>query len=315
MPVDPVTAISPLSSQPPVRIRALEGDFLRKEAEAYFRQPAPAGVFIDYELWRCRETGLEFAWPPTPGTEAYYQWLGNQPAYYPKTRWEYSKVKALLDATPGLVADVGGGDGAFAGHLGDAYKSRLVIVDLSETAVRKCAERGFRALSGDINDLVEDGSLGAKTFEAVTSFHCLEHVPDPVAFGRALAKLLKPGGTLYLSTPYSPMHFESHWFDVQNHPPHHLTRWNLDAYKKLAGILNLDMSYRMPSASSWFSRSLRTFRMARHGLHTRFAKPRLLLDMTLHPRFAASVLKAQWKRARIEGYPAGDSILVMLRSR
>ena len=38
------------------------------------------------------------------------------------------------------------------------------------------------------------------SFDAVTCMEMLEHVPDPLAIIRACASLLKPGGTLFLST-------------------------------------------------------------------------------------------------------------------
>src|SRR4029079_549027 len=37
-------------------------------------------------------------------------------------------------------------------------------------------------------------------FDAVTCMELLEHVPDPAAFVRECATLLKPGGCLYVST-------------------------------------------------------------------------------------------------------------------
>lgn len=305
---------SPLSDQPAVFVRSLPGDFLSREAESYFQTQVPPGIFTDYELWRCAETGLEFAWPALPGSPDYYQWLGSLPNYYPECRWEYPVVKGWLSANPSAsIADVGGGDGAFATYLGDSFRSRLSIIDLSDSAVNKCRALGFTAICGDINGLVASGELAAGAFDVVTSFHCLEHVPDPVEFGRALCRLLKPGGTLYLSTPYSPMHFESHWFDIQNHPPHHLTRWNVASYQKLATLLGMDMEYRMPRASSWFSRSLRVFRICTQGLHSRVHKPVLIAKMLARPRLALSIISSQLARVRVRQAPAGDSILVMMR--
>lgn len=46
---------------------------------------------------------------------------------------------------------------------------------------------------------VED--LGDATFDLVTSLEVIEHVSDPVAFVRGLARALAPGGLMILSTP------------------------------------------------------------------------------------------------------------------
>ncbi len=38
------------------------------------------------------------------------------------------------------------------------------------------------------------------TYDVITSIEVLEHVPDPVAILTELARLLKPGGLLFLTT-------------------------------------------------------------------------------------------------------------------
>ena len=94
---------------------------------------------------------------------------------------------------------------------------------------------------------IASGFLKPGEFPVVTSFHCLEHVSQPVEFVRELLRATARGGSLFLSTPYSPMSFETEWFDVMNHPPHHMTRWNLAAYRKLAEILGVKMRHFCPA--------------------------------------------------------------------
>jgi SAM-dependent methyltransferase len=129
------------------------------------------------------------------------------------------------------------------------------------------------------------GFLRRGEFPVVTSFHCLEHVSQPVEFVRELLRATAPGGKLFLSTPYSPMSFESDWFDVLNHPPHHMARWNLAAYRKLAEILGVKMRHFAPRNRVW-KQALQRFQLLKHGPNVPISNAVLLKDLLLgFPQF------------------------------
>jgi ubiquinone/menaquinone biosynthesis C-methylase UbiE len=78
---------------------------------------------------------------------------------------------------------------------------RVVGVDVSPRAIEAARER---ARDGRPEFIVTTGfelPFPAATFDLVTSFQVLEHVPDPPAFLRELARVLRPGGTVILATP------------------------------------------------------------------------------------------------------------------
>ena len=69
--------------------RDLPGAFLRDALTAYYGEEMPQSVPIDdFEIWKCANCMLEFAWPMQPGDGRFYSWITSQPDYYPENRWE-----------------------------------------------------------------------------------------------------------------------------------------------------------------------------------------------------------------------------------
>lgn len=97
------------------------------------------------------------------------------------------------------VLDVGCGLGFFAQRL--VERGALVtacdlgpnLVEITRQRV-KCACEVVDALA-----LVE--RFGPESFDGVVSSECIEHTPDPLAAVRQMARVLKPGGFLSISTP------------------------------------------------------------------------------------------------------------------
>jgi SAM-dependent methyltransferase len=308
-------AKSPLSAAPPKKIRDLPRSFLLEQLELYYgKKPPETIVERDYSLWRCAETGFEFAWPMLPGNIPFYEWVSGFASYYPGLRWEYGEVQRLIEPPanrPPMVLDVGCGKGDFLQGIHFLPASSRYALDLNEPAIRACRQLGFQAYCGTIAAALAAGFVAKGQFPVVTSFHCLEHVDDPVEFVRSLAAITAPGGRLFLSTPYSPMSFESDWFDILNHPPHHMTRWNLAAYQRLASLLGLRLRYFVP-ASNTLRRALSVFRLLQYGPNRSVGKARFAADLLRHfPKLAAQYRK-QKERGRDHGGIAADVILVEL---
>ena len=305
----------PLSAQPPQKVRELPRAFLLAQLTDYFHSPPPAGVVeTDYSLWRCAETGLEFCEPPLPGNAAFYEWVSSFASYYPGVRWEYGEVARLLQAdhlsaSNLKVLDVGCGKGDFLRALDFLPPEKKFALDLNEPAIRACREQGFSAYCGTVETAIAAKFLNPGEFPVVTSFHCLEHVRQPVEFVRELLRATAPGGKLFLSTPYSPMSFERDWFDVLNHPPHHMARWNLAAYRKLAEILGVKMRHFTPQNRP-LKQALQTFRLKTYGPNVNVARATLLKDLLLRaPQFLAAWRQLR-QRARSHENGGGDLILV-----
>lgn len=125
--------------------------------------------------------------------------------FRPLHRLNPVRTKFVSDRTPlagARVLDVGCGGGLLAEALAEAGAT-VSAIDLApsmiEVARLHALERGvsidYRAVSAE--SLVDAAAL---PFDAVTCMEMLEHVPDPRAMLDTFARLVRPGGDLYIST-------------------------------------------------------------------------------------------------------------------
>jgi SAM-dependent methyltransferase len=98
-----------------------------------------------------------------------------------------------------VVLEAGCGEGYGAALLAQ-HASRVLAVDLDATTVRHVRTRypdTVSALRGDLQRL----PLTAGAVEVVASLQTVEHLHDQAGFLRECARVLRPAGTLILSTP------------------------------------------------------------------------------------------------------------------
>lgn len=101
------------------------------------------------------------------------------------------------------VLEIGCGRGDFSGWIARNTQADLTAADFSHTAVAK--GRDFAQALGlkifwqvmDIQSIAHPND----SFDFVISSETIEHVPDPAQAVRELARVLKPGGKLFLTTP------------------------------------------------------------------------------------------------------------------
>lgn len=115
-------------------------------------------------------------------------------------RVQYIRDRATLAGQQ--VLDVGCGGGILAEAL-SACGAHVTAIDLAHEALlvaRLHAAEGGLAI--DYREIAAETLVetAADTFDVVTCFELLEHVPDPASVVRACARLVKPGGLLFLST-------------------------------------------------------------------------------------------------------------------
>ncbi|MFB3854690.1 MAG: class I SAM-dependent methyltransferase [Vicinamibacterales bacterium] len=105
------------------------------------------------------------------------------------------------------VLDVGCGSGANMEMLRERGHAPVGIT-LSEVEARAVASRGLPCIVGDITA----GALpfAPASFDALLFSHVLEHVAWPETVLEACARLLKPGGSVYVALP-NVLQFTQRW--------------------------------------------------------------------------------------------------------
>jgi 2-polyprenyl-3-methyl-5-hydroxy-6-metoxy-1,4-benzoquinol methylase len=153
---------------------------------------------------QCRSCGYVFD-NPRPTLQAlinfyskpgkYDSWLEELEARDRLWRRRLSKLRPTKK--PGSLLDVGTGIGQFLSLARNEY-SEVYGTEVSSTAVEIAREKyGLELFHGVVDDLLPQG----RTFDNITVFHVLEHVPDPRAMLRTCYSLLAPGGRLVIAVP------------------------------------------------------------------------------------------------------------------
>ncbi|NJL92787.1 MAG: class I SAM-dependent methyltransferase [Anaerolineae bacterium] len=159
-------------------------------------------------------------------TDGAYHWVQADPSpgntrYNAPLAARYQALVGALKAPRGLFLDVGCGDGYLIYALRQAGVGRVMGLDDNRLGVHLAAEQ-LRARY-EAQNLVLRGSTYAlpyanATFDGITLADVIEHLQDPAHAVMEMARVLKPGGVLALSTP--------NW-----HPQRPLSRFHVQEFK------------------------------------------------------------------------------------
>lgn len=212
-----------------IRIRDLDEEYRRQLGVPVLAEfPAGASTLT---MARCRGCGMEFHDPGVAGSASFYAALGKSQQYYSTTRWEFTEVLRRLPDDPDLV-DIGCGDGFFLSLVKGTRKRGL---ELNPDAVRRAVARGLNVREG-LLPVLPDASA-----DVLTLFQVLEHVEKPVEVLSDAARVLRPGGRLFVAVPNNDAYIGRALHDPLNAPPHHPLRWRPDALRHVPKVAPFDL--------------------------------------------------------------------------
>ena len=148
-----------------------------------------------------------------------------------------SNVKIANEIYRGLdqksrILDIGCGAGAFLNRVKTDKGCEVNGVDISGAAVEAAKNSfGLDIFKGTITEApFEDGS-----FDVITAWWYLEHIPDPHVTAARIGNLLKPNGHCIIGVPnfesFNAKRFKDKWYHLDC--PRHLCIWTPSAMKRL----------------------------------------------------------------------------------
>lgn len=212
----------------------------------------------EFQVVACDACGFHFT-NPQPSEEelgAYYEsedYVSHSDSSKGVVNWMYQKVRsftlkkklALVNrlSAKGNLLDVGCGTGYFlATCKNDGWKTTGIE---PSAQARKVAhdQHGL-----DVFDEPQLNQLPEHSFDVISLWHVLEHVPHLQQRVEELRRLLKPGGVLIIAVPnrtsYDAEFYGRNWaaWDV----PRHLWHFSPDDIKRLFGQHEMDVKEILP---------------------------------------------------------------------
>ncbi|KAB1160831.1 class I SAM-dependent methyltransferase [Tenacibaculum aiptasiae] len=148
------------------------------------------------------------------------------------------------------ILDVGAGTGDFL-KVCKENNWEIKGVEPSDKA-RKIAEEKSIKLHKEITEIKNT------SFDVITLWHVLEHIPNLVEYTNQLKKLLKPNGVLIIAVPnyksYDADYYKEFWaaYDV----PRHLWHFSKNSIQKIFSNINMNVEKILPMKFDSFYVSL-----------------------------------------------------------
>jgi len=307
--------LCPICSQESIKLYHLSQNYIASELKKYYKvNKIPNNIIsTDYNMYRCKNCGLIFSEPLIPGNNEFYNWITLNSSYYNSERWEYKIVFELtnkIKENNKNLIDIGCGNGDFIKFLKNKININVIGIDPTQTSIRACKNFNLKCHCMTIDEFYS--KYRRQKFDYITAFHVLEHVNNPKNFIIKILNLLKKNGKIFISTPCSPMSFEHDWYDPLNHPPHHMTRWNISAYKELSKQLNLNIKFFFPPKNNPIIRSIISVYFKFYGNTSSSFLRKTQKVLTKHPLDLIKNFIKQTKREHNNKTAANNLMLVQL---
>jgi SAM-dependent methyltransferase len=190
---------------------------------------------------------------PGLGLQPSAKWGAHLAALFPYTRAFAERDVRHMPApqTGARLLDIGCGDGNFL-RIATRLGYRAEGIEFDERAVAAARGQGLNVHHGGLPDT----GLASASFDAVSLSQVIEHVHDPMAALRETARLLRPGGMLWVATPNvdaaGHRQFGPHWRGLE--PPRHLVLFSAIALRRALAEAGFRDVRLMPAGpvTAWF---------------------------------------------------------------
>lgn len=182
----------------------------------------------DFFLVRCGKCGLIYT-NPRPTSEKRH-------LYYPGSLYTADpsigeKRRILLEhIREGKILDVGCGRGFFLSSIKHNFEVAGVEID-NESSDYAYKRYGIEILARQITELNPE----EESFDVITFWHTLEHLPDPKGALEKAFALLKEGGLLFVAVPniesLQASIFQRRWYHLEL--PRHLYHFSKDTLSRI----------------------------------------------------------------------------------
>jgi 2-polyprenyl-3-methyl-5-hydroxy-6-metoxy-1,4-benzoquinol methylase len=188
-------------------------------------------VSLSYQMVRCTACTLEFSLPLSAPPAEWYGVAYRALNLYPSERWEFNEVLDRISKTGGNLFEIGCGSGSFLEQC-RAKGISAQGIDFAPDAVQECARKGLDVALATLAE-PSPSNLGM-TFKHISAFHVLEHLDNPKSLFELASNVAAPDAHLWIAVPAE--HRPSRRFgdsDFLDQPPHHMTRWNAEAFSMI----------------------------------------------------------------------------------
>lgn len=191
---------------------------------------------MHYRFVRCKKCGLIFSDPilPEKKLNELYKKSGftySQESKYLKNTYGYYLSKIIPKKGKVKLLDIGCGDGFFMEEAKNLGATDIFGIEPGAPSVKHAPQN----IQGNIKvDILRKGLFKPGTFDIITCFQTLDHIPDPNEFLKITRNLLKKGGkALFIQhntdgLSVKVLHEKSPIFDVE-----HIYLFNKKTLKKI----------------------------------------------------------------------------------
>jgi len=151
----------------------------------------------------------------------------------PVLQREYFRLLTHFNRKQGKIRylDIGSGPGGIVQLAGEAGWDATGL-ELSSWAVHQGLQSGLRMIEGTLHD----ADIPDQSFDVISMFDVLEHLPQPVEYMREIYRILSPGGMVFVETPNVEGLFAKHLYKEDSDlvkPRAHICLYSPNTAKRL----------------------------------------------------------------------------------